>query len=107
MDDPHMAECCRLCAGHANLFTDFSGLFEDGYESDWNVLLKQYGGAIHSAGCRGQILYGTDFCPPIGLTDLEKFDEFASEIFTPEEIEDFYYKNALRAFPRLAAFGII
>ena len=44
MDDPHMAECCRLCAGHANLFTDFSGLFEEGYEDGWNVLVAQYGG---------------------------------------------------------------
>ena len=106
MDDPHMAECCRLCAGHANLFTDFSGLFEEGYEDDWNVLVAQYGGAIREAGCQGQILYGTDFCPPIGLTDIERFDEFAAEIFTPEELEGFSYKNALRAFPRLAAFGI-
>lgn len=107
MDDPHREVCCRLCAQHPNLFTDFSGLFEEGYEDDWNVLLAQYGGAIRAAGCQGQILYGTDFCPPIGLTDIERFDDFAVEIFTPEELEGFYYKNALRAFPGLAAFGIV
>ena len=107
MDDPRTEECCRLCAKHPNLFTDFSGLFEDGYESDRDVLLAQYGGAIHGAGCQSQVLYGTDFCPPIGLTDIERFDAFAAEIFPSEEREGFYYKNALRAFPRLAAFGIV
>lgn len=102
MDDPHTAECCALCASHPNLFTDFSGLFEQGYEDDQRVLLAQYGGAIREAGCQSQILYGTDFCPPIGLTDIGRFDDLASEIFTPGELEGFYRGNALRAFPRLA-----
>ena len=79
-------------------------LFEDGYESDWDVLLRQYGSAIREAGCQGQILYGTDFCPPIGLTDIGRFGEFAAEIFSPGELEGFYRNNALRAFPRLAAY---
>ena len=104
MDDPRMEACCRLCASHPNLFADFSGLFEDGYESDWDVLLRQYGSAIREAGCQGQILYGTDFCPPIGLTDIGRFGEFAAEIFSSGELEGFYRNNALRAFPRLAAY---
>ncbi len=103
MDDPNTAECCRLCGDHPNLFTDFSGLFEEGYEDDWDVLLERYGGAIKAAGCQGQILYGTDFCPPIALNDIERFGAFASEIFTDRELEGFYCKNALRAFPRLTA----
>ena len=104
MDDPNESACCALCADHPNLFTDFSGLFEEGYESDWNVLLSRYGGAIRSAGCQKQILFGTDFCPPIGLADIERFDDFAAQIFTQEERQDFYCNNALRAFPRLAAY---
>lgn len=106
MDDPHMADCCRLCAGHANLFTDFSGLFEEGYESDWHALLTQYGGAMRQSdaaeGCLSQILYGTDFCPPIGLNDIERFDRFLAELFSEKEREDIYWNNALRAFPRLS-----
>ena len=107
MDDPHTDECCRLCASHPNLFTDYAGLFEEGYESDRDVLLEQYGSAIRRAGCEKQILYGTDFCPPIALNDIEAFGEFSARIFAPEELEDLYYKNALRAFPRLAALRII
>ena len=113
MDDPDEAACCRLCAGHPNLFTDFSGLFEDGYEADWEVLKARYGGAVRNAladpaaagsgpGCLSQILYGTDFCPPIGLTDIERFDAFFAELFSEKERDAIYYDNALRAFPRLA-----
>ena len=102
MDDPKEQECCALCAGHANLFTDISGLFEDGYEADWDVLKARYGGAVRTAGCKTQLLYGTDFCPPIGLTDIERFDAFFAELFSEEEREAIYYENALRAFPLLA-----
>ena len=109
MDDPHMAACCRLCAQHPNLYTDFSGLFEDGYESDWDVLVENYSAALRQAQDPEQdiakhILYGTDFCPPIGLADIERFRTFIGQLFTPEEQEDLYYSNALRAFPRLAAY---
>ena len=104
MDDPRTDACCRLCAEHPNLFTDLSGLFEAGYESDWDVLLPRYGGAVRAAGCESQILHGTDFCPVIGLNDIERFDAFLARIFTPEELENVYYHNALRAFPRLAAY---
>ncbi|MBR5641455.1 MAG: amidohydrolase [Firmicutes bacterium] len=104
MDDPNEQACCALCADHPNLFTDFSGLFEDGYEADWDVLKVRYGGAVRAAGCESQLLYGTDFCPPIGLTDIERFDAFFAELFTEKERETIYYDNALRAFPRLAEF---
>ncbi len=104
MDDPRTSECCRLCAEHPNLFTDVSGLFEAGYESDWDVLLPQYGGAVREAGCERQILHGTDFCPVIGLNDIERFDSFLGKIFSPQELKNVYYENALRAFPRLAAY---
>ena len=104
MDDPRTDACCRFCAEHPNLFTDLSGLFEAGYESDWDVLLPQYGGAVRAAGCESQILHGTDFCPLIGLNDIERFDGFLARIFTPEELENVYCHNALRAFPKLAAY---
>ena len=103
MDDPDETACCALCAGHTNLFTDLSGLFEDGYEADWDVLKARYGGAVRAAGCESQLLFGTDFCPPIGLTDIERFDAFFAELFTEKEREAICYDNALRAFPRLAA----
>ena len=112
MDDPHTARCCRLCADHPNLFTDFSGLFEEGYECDWNVLLKQYGDAVSCISSTGsvtvrnpiasQILFGTDFCPPLNLVDIERFDRFLEELFSPQELQAIYYENPLRAFPRLA-----
>ena len=109
MDDPHMEACCRLCADHPNLFTDFSGLFEDGYESDWNVLLTNYGSALRQALSPGQdiasqILYGTDFCPPLNLVDIERFDDFLAELYPEKVREQIYFNNPLRAFPRLAAF---
>ncbi len=104
MDDPNTARCCALCADHPNLFTDFSGLFEEGYESDWNVLLANYGGALHASDCASQILYGTDFCPPLNLVDIERFDGFLSDIYPEKVREQIYYENPLRAFPRLAAY---
>ena len=104
MDDPRLRACCRLCAGHPNLFTDFSGLFEDGYEAGWDTLVSQYGAAMREAGCWSQILFGTDFCPPIGLTDIERFDAFLAETVPAEHRKDVYYRNALRALPRLAAY---
>ncbi|MCR4805896.1 MAG: amidohydrolase [Clostridia bacterium] len=103
MNDPKLRACCRLCAAHPNLFTDYSGLFEAGYEGDWEILKKGYGGAMRAAGCYSQVLFGTDFCPPIGLTDIERFDAFLSEVIPSEFREAVYYRNALRAFPRLAA----
>lgn len=103
MDDPNEQACCQLCAEHPNLFTDVSGLFEDGYEADQDVLKARYGGAVRAAGCESRLLYGTDFCPPIGLTDIERFDAFFAEIFSEKEREAICYGNALRAFPRLAA----
>ena len=102
MDDPNLDACCELCAAHPNLFTDCSGLFEPGYEDDWNKLAAAYGGAIRRASCASQILYGTDFCPPLNLTDIERFDAFLEAILPSEALENTYYHNALRAFPRLA-----
>ena len=104
MDDPNTARCCALCADHPNLFTDFSGLFEEGYESDWNVLLANYGGALHASDCASQILYGTDFCPHLNLMDIERFDDFLSDLYPEKVREQIYYENPLRAFPRLARF---
>ena len=122
MDDPKLSACCRLCASHPNMFTDFSGLFEEGYENDWNKLVRMYGTALRRfdglsaaqaqgpSGAQGpldsiyrQILFGTDFCPPIGLTDIERFDDFLRQIVPADCLESIYRFNALRAFPRLVA----
>lgn len=51
-----------------------------------------------------KILYGTDFCPPINLSAIEEYDETISAIFKPEQFDDIYFGNALRAFPRLAQY---
>lgn len=51
-----------------------------------------------------QILYGTDFCPPIHLTALEEYEVTIGRIFQPDQFADIYYNNCLRAFPRLADY---
>ena len=51
-----------------------------------------------------KILYGTDFCPPINLAQLEEYDRSIDEIFPEKDFDDIYYKNCLRAFPRLKKF---
>ena len=49
-------------------------------------------------------LYGTDFCPPLNLVDIERFDDFLSDIYPEKVREQIYYENPLRAFPRLAVY---
>ena len=53
-------------------------------------------------GAYRQILYGTDFCPPIALSAFGEYDETIRRIFAPDQFEDIYWNNPLRAFPRLA-----
>ena len=50
------------------------------------------------------VLFGTDFCPPLNLVDIERFDRFLEELFSPQELQAIYYENPLRAFPRLADY---
>ena len=49
-------------------------------------------------------LYATDFCPPIELGQLDEYDYSIEKMFSPEHFDDIYYKNALRAFPRLSDY---
>lgn len=105
MDDPRIRACMRICCDHPNMFTDFSGLFEDGYESDKELLLSDYGGTIRSCENSAEhVMLGTDFCPPINLRDIEAFEEFMEKIFEPGDLDKVYFANALRAFPRLGKY---
>lgn len=107
MDDPRYNECIRVMHEHDNMFTDFSGAYEpgtkEGGDMQWAIdtfahAIKQYPDTYK------QILYGTDFCPPINLTAIEEYDYTIEKIFSPEQFEDVYYNNCLRAFPKLAEY---
>ncbi|MCI8388906.1 MAG: amidohydrolase family protein [Clostridiales bacterium] len=107
MDDPRFDDCMKIVAEHNNIYTDFSGAYETGTKegNDVDGAIATFGAAIHSQpGTEYKILYGTDFCPPINLAQLEEYDYSIEKIF-PEEVFDLiYYKNCLRAFPKLNTY---
>ena len=105
LDDPHFDECVQAMHGVPNMYSDFSGTFEPGASAMENVAetLSAYAHAIRQyPGAYRQILYGTDFCPPIALSAFGEYDETIRRIFAPDQFEDIYWNNPLRAFPRLA-----
>lgn len=107
MDDPHFIQCVEIVSRHDNLFTDFSGAYETGTReaSDIQRAIDVFRQAIHSQpGMERKILYGTDFCPPIQLSQLEEYDETIRQIFQPEQFDLIYRQNCLRAFPKLARY---
>lgn len=107
MDDPRYDACIRILHEQPNMFSDFSGAYEpgtpEGSSMDWAI--DTFARAIHQfPDTYRQILYGTDFCPPINLEAIEDYDVTIERIFTPDQFEAVYSQNCLRAFPRLAEF---
>lgn len=107
MDDPRYDECIRIVHETENLFTDFSGAYEPGTHEGEDIVwaIATFKKAIFQfPDTYRKILYGTDFCPPINLSAIAEFDQTIAGIFPPEQFEDIYYKNALRAFPKLKTY---
>lgn len=107
MDDPRFTECIRIVSEHENMYTDFSGAYETGTKegNDVEGAIATFGAAIHSKpGMERKILYGTDFCPPINLAQLEEYEISIAKIFPPEDFPLVYFENCLRAFPRLKKY---
>lgn len=107
MDDPRYDECIRVMHGMDNMFTDFSGAYEPGTKegTDMEWAIGTFAKAINQyPDTYKQILYGTDFCPPINLSAIEEYDYTIEKIFTPEQLRDVYYNNCLRAFPKLREY---
>lgn len=107
MDDPRYDACIRIIHEQPNMYTDFSGAYEpgtpEGGSMDWAI--ETFARAIHQfPDTYRKILYGTDFCPPINLEAIEDYDVTIGRIFEPEQFEDIYCRNCLRAFPRLADY---
>ena len=50
------------------------------------------------------MMYGTDFCPPINLSQIEEYDYSIEKLFDKKDFDDIYFGNAMRAFPRLAEY---
>ena len=107
MDDPRYDECIRIVHEHSNMFTDFSGAYEPGTKegTDMQWAIETFSKAIHQyPDTYKKILYGTDFCPPINLSAIEEYDYTIEKIFTPGQLDDIYYNNCIRAFPRLSEY---
>ena len=107
MDDPRFTDCIRIVAEHDNMYTDISGAYETGTKeaADIDGAIAIFREAIHSRpDMHKKILYGTDFCPPIQLAQLDEYDLSIQKIFEKSHFEDVYFKNCLRAFPRLGDY---
>ena len=104
MDDPRFEECVHLVAEHPNLYTDFCGAYETGTKegNDLEGAIRTFEQAIHSEqGMQRKILYGTDFCPPLNMSQLKEYDITMERIFRYEDLPLLYSENCLRAFPRI------
>ncbi len=107
MGDPYYDESIQAMHGLTNMFTDFAGAFEPGTEvaADEEGTIDQWAHAIHQfPDTYKQIVYGTDFCPPILLWEIDKYDYSIRKIFTEDQFEDIYWNNPLRAFPKVAQY---
>ena len=107
MGDPYYDESVQAMHGLTNMFTDFAGAFEPGTEvaADEEGTIEQWAHAIHQyPDTYKQIVYGTDFCPPILLWEIDKYDYSIKKIFTEDQFEDIYWNNPLRAFPKVAQY---
>lgn len=97
-------QCLQLMHSHPNLYSDFSGAYEAGtyLGDDMQGAIRLFAEAIHQyADSWKQMLYGTDFCPPINLVAMQEYEQTVEAIFAPEVRDAVYYDNCLRAFPRL------
>lgn len=104
MDDPRFDDCIRLVSRYPNLYTDFSGAYETGTKegNDVEGAIRTFGDAIHRGeGMERKILYGTDFCPPLNMSQIAEYDLTMERIFKREDFPLLYGENCLRAFPRL------
>jgi len=107
MGDPYYDESIQAMHGLPNMFTDFCGAFEPGTEvaADEEGTIAKFAHAIHQyPDTWKQIIYGTDYCPPILLWEIEKYDYTIQKIFTEDQFEDIYWNNPLRAFPKVKEF---
>lgn len=107
MGDPYYNESIQAMHGLSNMFTDFAGAFEPGTEvaADEEGTIDQWADAINQyPDTYKQIVYGTDYCPPILLWEIDKYDYTINKIFTPDQFEDIYWNNPLRAFPKVAEY---
>ncbi len=107
MDDPHFDRCMDIVASHKNIYTDISGAYETGTEYgadvDNAIALFKHATDRHPECC-AQMLYGTDFCPPIALGQLDEYDYSLERMFPESTYEDICFNNALKAFPRLCYY---
>lgn len=107
MGDPYYDESIQAMHGLPNMFTDFCGAFEPGTEvaADEEGTIEKFAHAIHQyPDSFQQVIYGTDFCPPILLFEIDKYDYTIRKIFTEDQFEDIYWNNPLRAFPKVAEY---
>lgn len=107
MGDPYYDESIQAMHGLENMFTDFCGAFEPGTEvaADEEGAIEKFAHAIHQyPDTYRQVIYGTDFCPPILLFEIQKYDYTIGKIFTEDQFRDIYWNNPLRAFPKVAAY---
>ena len=107
MDHPRFAKCLQLIHEIPNIFTCFNGVFTPdkriGKSSDaifraLSLATMQYSNIYK------QMLYGTSFCPPYEANEIAKYDAAIETLFTHEQTTEIYWKNALRAFPKLARY---
>ena len=107
MGDPYYDESIQAMHELPNMFTDFAGAFEPGtgVAADEEGTIDQWAHAIDQyPDTYKQIVYGTDFCPPILLFEIDKYDYAIRKIFTEDKFEDIYWNNPLRAFPKAAEY---
>ena len=74
--------------------SDFCGIYETGAKEceDIDGTIGMFRKAIAAnAGCIRRMMYGTDFCPPINLSQIEEYDYSIEKLFDKKDFDDIYF----------------
>ncbi len=102
--NPWIQDAVAVAAKNPNVFLDLSGLAEGNFTAD--SFLKQFGG--HMGFLKTWLDYLNDWEKPMygsdwPLLNIPAWIEVLSRIVPPEHHEEFFFRNALRVFPKLRA----
>ncbi len=95
---PYMFEAAMVVNKNNNVFTDISGVIDteecfEVYKDDLKKILKYYPGIVP------QIMFGTDFMgKDTVLSEIDLYVRVVEEVFSPEDRELVFYKNAQRVY---------
>lgn len=98
MGNPWLWDAAEVIYKNENVYADLSGLvtgLDEDYKDEYRLkLLDQLESAIYYCGA-DHIMFGTDYCL---ASHADSIDFFSKLKIKPEDMEKFFYKNAMRIY---------